>query len=42
VEELAGTRRDEAWQRFVAAYPRFAGYERKTDRMLPVLRLTAH
>jgi len=41
VEELAGPRRDEAWQRITATYPRFAGYEKKTDRVLPVLRLAA-
>lgn len=41
VEELSGPRRDAAWERVVAAYPRFAGYQRKTDRILPVIRLAA-
>ena len=41
VEELAGERRDEAWQRIIASQPRFEGYRRKTDRALPVLRLSA-
>jgi hypothetical protein len=40
VEQLEGERRAEAWQRITASQPRFAGYERKTDRPLPVLRLT--
>jgi deazaflavin-dependent oxidoreductase (nitroreductase family) len=40
-ERLAGAARDSAWQRFVAAYPRFAGYEQKTTRDLPVIRLSA-
>jgi deazaflavin-dependent oxidoreductase (nitroreductase family) len=41
VEQLTGPRREEAWQRIVAAQPRFAGYEQKTDRTLPVVRLAA-
>jgi deazaflavin-dependent oxidoreductase (nitroreductase family) len=41
VEEIDGPRRDAAWQRITAAQPRFAGYERKTDRSLPVVRLAA-
>lgn len=40
VEELQGDRRAAAWQRIVAAQPRFGGYEKKTGRTLPVLRLT--
>ena len=39
-EQLAGARRDEAWQRIVATVPRYTGYQRKTDRLLPVLRLS--
>ncbi len=41
VEQLEGSRRDEAWRRIVASQPRFAGYEKKTTRALPVVRLTA-
>jgi deazaflavin-dependent oxidoreductase (nitroreductase family) len=41
VEQLEGPRRDEAWRRIVASQPRFAGYEKKTTRALPVVRLTA-
>jgi deazaflavin-dependent oxidoreductase (nitroreductase family) len=41
VEQLEGPSRDAAWQRIVASQPRFAGYERKTDRVLPVVRLSA-
>ncbi len=39
-EQLDGTRREEAWQRIVASQPRYAGYQRKTDRVLPVIRLS--
>ena len=39
--QLAGPERDAAWQRIITAVPRFAGYEKKTDRLLPVIRLTA-
>jgi deazaflavin-dependent oxidoreductase (nitroreductase family) len=41
VEEIDGPRRDAAWQRITAAQPRFASYEGKTDRRLPVIRLAA-
>jgi deazaflavin-dependent oxidoreductase (nitroreductase family) len=40
-EQLEGPAREAAWQRIVASQPRFAGYQRKTDRSLPVLRVTA-
>ena len=38
-EQLHGTERDEAWRQITAAAPRFASYEEKTDRELPVIRL---
>ncbi|HEV3290703.1 MAG TPA: nitroreductase/quinone reductase family protein [Streptosporangiaceae bacterium] len=38
-EQLAGERREAAWQRITAAQPRFAKYQTKTDRSLPVIRL---
>ena len=38
-EQLHGTERADAWQQITTAAPRFAGYERKTDRELPVIRL---
>jgi deazaflavin-dependent oxidoreductase (nitroreductase family) len=38
-EQLHGTEREEAWRQIAAAVPRFAGYEQKTDRELPVIRL---
>ena len=41
VRQLAGDERAEAWTRITEQVPRFAGYETKTDRELPVLRLTA-
>lgn len=38
-EELHGAERDEAWAQVVATLPRFASYQRHTDRVLPVVRL---
>lgn len=38
-EQLHGPEREEAWERIVAAAPRFAEYQQKTDRELPVIRL---
>jgi|SRR5580704_12647385 deazaflavin-dependent oxidoreductase (nitroreductase family) len=38
-EQLHGPDRDAAWQQIVAAAPRFAGYQQKTDRQLPVILL---
>lgn len=39
-EQLEGRRRDEAWRRITASRPSMAGYQDKTDRILPVLRLS--
>lgn len=39
-EQLHGPARAEAWQRITSAAPRFAQYQEKTDRELPVIRLT--
>jgi deazaflavin-dependent oxidoreductase (nitroreductase family) len=39
-EQLHGTERGEAWRQVTAAAPRFAKYQRKTDRELPIIRLT--
>ena len=39
--QLAGEERDAAWRRLTDALPRYAGYQKKTDRVLPVIRLTA-
>ena len=39
-EQLAGPRRAEAWARITASRPSIGGYQEKTDRVLPVLRLT--
>ena len=39
--QLPGPERDAAWQRITAAQPRYLGYEKKTDRVIPVIRLTA-
>ncbi len=40
VDQLEGEARDRAWEVVVANSPRFGGYTQKTDRVLPVLRLT--
>ena len=37
---LDGAEREQAWQRITAAQPRYAKYQRKTDREFPVIRLT--
>jgi deazaflavin-dependent oxidoreductase (nitroreductase family) len=39
-EQLAGPAYDAAWARLTARSPSFAGYQDKTDRRIPVLRLT--
>jgi deazaflavin-dependent oxidoreductase (nitroreductase family) len=39
-EQLHGPDREEAWTRIAKASPRFADYQTKTDRELPVIRLT--
>lgn len=39
--QLDGPERDVAWQRIIAAQPRYAGYEKKTDRLIPIIRLAA-
>ncbi len=39
-EQLDGDERERAWQRITASQPRYAGYQRKTDRSIPVIRLT--
>jgi deazaflavin-dependent oxidoreductase (nitroreductase family) len=38
---LEGPEHDAAWQRITGDQPRFAGYQEKTDRQIPVVRLTA-
>jgi deazaflavin-dependent oxidoreductase (nitroreductase family) len=40
VDQLEGEARERAWAVVVADSPRFGGYTQKTDRVLPVLRLT--
>jgi deazaflavin-dependent oxidoreductase (nitroreductase family) len=37
VRELSGDERQEWWDRAVAAYPPYAEYQTKTDRLIPVL-----
>ena len=37
--EISGDEREQWWVRAVAAYPPYAGYQRKTERRIPVLLL---
>jgi deazaflavin-dependent oxidoreductase (nitroreductase family) len=39
-EQLHGPEREEAWHGITTASPRFAKYQEKTDRVLPIIRLT--
>jgi deazaflavin-dependent oxidoreductase (nitroreductase family) len=39
-EQLHGAEREEAWRQITAAAPRFGEYQGKTDREIPVVRLT--
>lgn len=39
VEELHGQERELAWEQITRANSRFAGYQAKTDRELPIIRL---
>jgi deazaflavin-dependent oxidoreductase (nitroreductase family) len=39
-EQLHGTEREQAWSQITTATPRFGQYQTKTDRQLPVIRLT--
>ena len=38
-EQLHGTEREQGWQQIITASPRFAQYQVKTDRELPIIRL---
>jgi deazaflavin-dependent oxidoreductase (nitroreductase family) len=38
--EVSGEERDLWWERSVAAFPDYAGYQTKTDRIIPVFVLT--
>jgi len=37
--EVSGAERDEWWERSVAAYPPYAEYQERTDRLIPVFVL---
>ena len=39
-EQVHGEERDEAWRTITGSQPRFAAYETKTDRVIPVIKLT--
>jgi deazaflavin-dependent oxidoreductase (nitroreductase family) len=38
--QLDGDAHAQAWQRITKSQPRYAGYEKKTDRAIPVVRLS--
>ena len=40
VRELTGEERELWWDRGVAAYPPYEAYQKKTDRVIPVLLAT--
>jgi deazaflavin-dependent oxidoreductase (nitroreductase family) len=40
-QTLTGGERAAAWERITRERPNFAGYQEKTDREIPVIRLTA-
>ncbi|TMB82171.1 MAG: nitroreductase family deazaflavin-dependent oxidoreductase [Chloroflexi bacterium] len=40
-ESLEGAERDAAWERIVSRAPSFGSYPRVTDRLIPVVRLSA-
>jgi deazaflavin-dependent oxidoreductase (nitroreductase family) len=40
-ESLKGAERARAWERVVQLAPGYAGYQEKTDRVIPIVRLTA-
>ncbi len=40
-ESLRGAAREEALRRIAAIAPRYAGYQKKTDREIPIVRLVA-
>jgi deazaflavin-dependent oxidoreductase (nitroreductase family) len=39
-EQISGTERDQVWQRVCTENPRFGKYGTKTDREIPIIRLT--
>lgn len=39
--QLQGEERNQAWQRITQAQPRYAGYQKKTDREIPIVKLTS-
>jgi deazaflavin-dependent oxidoreductase (nitroreductase family) len=39
-EQLEGDERAQAWQTITESQPRYAGYQGKTDRSIPVIRLS--
>ncbi|MEU5646879.1 nitroreductase/quinone reductase family protein [Streptomyces milbemycinicus] len=41
-ERLRGEEREKAWRQITTAMPRFAQYQVKTDRELPIIRLMPH
>jgi deazaflavin-dependent oxidoreductase (nitroreductase family) len=40
-KQLHGAEREQAWEQVIAAQPRFAKYQVRTDRELPIIRLVS-
>jgi deazaflavin-dependent oxidoreductase (nitroreductase family) len=38
--QLEGSEREQAWEKITKAQPRYTGYQSKTDRAIPIIRLT--
>jgi len=38
-QQLEGARRQQAWTQIVQAQPRYAKYQERTDRLLPIIHL---
>jgi deazaflavin-dependent oxidoreductase (nitroreductase family) len=38
--QLEGEARAQAWERITKSFPRYAGYQNKTDRAIPVVKLS--
>jgi deazaflavin-dependent oxidoreductase (nitroreductase family) len=39
VDQLDGEQREDAWKRITTEQPRYLGYQSKTDRQIPILKL---
>ena len=39
--QLSGSEREDAWQKITSAKPQYSSYATKTDRQIPIIRLSA-